>query len=516
MLFNSIDFLLIFLPCTLLLYYVLGKVEGPYARIWLCVASIVFYGWLNPGLVIILAVSVLFNFGISLLITSQKERRQQNLFLTVGVVGNLGALFYYKYAHWVLTVLADLGLHAGPLGQIVLPLGISFFTFTQIGYLLDCRDGLAKNRTFVDYVLFVTFFPHLIAGPILHHRDVMPQLTNPAIYRFSHKNFSIGLMIFFAGMFKKTVIADNISMIADAGFQSAGTAGFGASWISVLAYALQLYFDFSGYSDMAIGLAIMFNIRFPLNFNSPYKARNIVEFWQRWHMTLTSYLNAYLYNPISIRLSRAVMERRPNEKNPLATWYGFLLTIAVPTIWTMVLAGVWHGAGGKYLIFGALHATYIVVYRRWSPYGTKRRKKLVSPMARAADLWSARIITLICVAVADIFFRADSISQALSLLAGMVGLHPGDLAFQLQGTGVLWHAWLELLVLIGLFAVVWTAPNIYQMLGESSPAIGKVEAVKDGLLRWQPTLFWAAATGVVGATAVIAIGGASPFLYFQF
>ena len=310
MLFNSYLFLLVFLPITLAVYYAVGPLNLRLAALWLCLTSIVFYGWWNPQFVVLLAGSIAFNYAVSQLILHSEGRpRLQGLITGLGVGADLALLFHYKYFAALLGFLNDLGMSSATADSVILPLGISFFTFTQIGYLLDCKAGVVKERSLLSYVLFVTFFPHLIAGPILHHKEMMPQFAQPENYRFKAENLSVGMMLFVIGLAKKVLLADGIAPYADAGFAAPGELMFWGSWGASLCYALQLYFDFSGYSDMALGLAKMFGIRFPLNFNSPYKAGSIIEFWARWHMTLTRYLTAYLYYPVAMAVSKWRTER---------------------------------------------------------------------------------------------------------------------------------------------------------------------------------------------------------------
>jgi D-alanyl-lipoteichoic acid acyltransferase DltB (MBOAT superfamily) len=514
MLFNSLDFIFVFLPVVLAGYFVLGGWSDRAAKVWLCLASFVFYAWLTPAFLILLIASIAFNYTVSLLI-ARSRGRGRDLFLAIGVAGDLAALAYFKYAAWVLAELIGLGAPLHPLTGIVLPLGISFFTFTQIGYLIDVKDEIAKERGLINYVLFVTFFPHLIAGPILHNREVMPQFAERDVARFRMDHVVIGLTVFLLGLFKKTVIADGVAPTVAAGFNGAGHLSVAAAWVTILSFACQLYFDFSGYSDMAIGLARMFNVKFPLNFNSPYKAQNIADFWQRWHMTLTRYLNAYLYNTLAMPLLRTVMRIYPRAKDPEKKLGGFVLAVALPTFWTMTLAGIWHGAGGQFVIFGLLHATFITVYRFWSTFGRKRRRfKKGQPidLAERFEIALSVLITLVCVAAADVFFRAANVGQAMQLLSSAVGLsHHGLIAPQeVKALAAPAGA------LVALLGIIWWCPNIYQILGDASPALATMKARAPAWLTWRLRPGWAVGAGLVGAGAIMAIGRASQFLYFQF
>ncbi|HTP95841.1 MAG TPA: MBOAT family O-acyltransferase, partial [Burkholderiales bacterium] len=304
MLFNSYSFIFLFLPVTFCVFFWLGARRPLLAAGWLAVASLFFYGWWNPVYVALLAASIAFNYCVGLVLASDPSPRwapARRTVLAFGVGGDLLLLAYYKYADFLLgSVNALAGSHLS-LGQIILPLGISFFTFTQIAFLVDTYQGKVKEYNFVHYALFVTYFPHLIAGPVLHHKEMMPQFALPSVYRRNYSDIAIGLTFFAIGLFKKAVLADGAAPYANAVFSIAGsgqTVTLFEAWGGALAYTFQLYFDFSGYSDMAIGLSRLFGIRLPLNFDSPYKARNIIDFWRRWHMTLSRFLRDYLYFPL--------------------------------------------------------------------------------------------------------------------------------------------------------------------------------------------------------------------------
>jgi alginate O-acetyltransferase complex protein AlgI len=304
MLFNSYSFLLLFLPVTVIIFFRLGAYSRQLAAAWLGAASLFFYGYWNPAYVGLLLASIFFNYGIGYALAREHDtdrNRRKNFILTAGIVADLLLLGYYKYANFFLDTTNRILDTGWTLQDILLPLGISFFTFTQIAFLVDAWSGKAREYNFIHYLLFVTYFPHLIAGPVLHHKEMMPQFARPETYRFSWDNMTIGLTIFTIGLFKKSVLADGVSPYANVAFHAADMGeklDFLASWGGALAYTAQLYFDFSGYSDMAIGLSRMFGIVLPLNFNSPYKATNIIDFWRRWHMTLSRFLRDYLYIPL--------------------------------------------------------------------------------------------------------------------------------------------------------------------------------------------------------------------------
>jgi alginate O-acetyltransferase complex protein AlgI len=391
MLFSSAEFIFVFLPITFFVYFWLAERNQSYARLWLLFASIFFYGWWDYRNILLIAISMVFNFAVGNSIA--KERRKSVLVL--GVVINLAVLFYYKYANFFLTnVDALLGQQHHWL-NVVLPLGISFFTFTQIAYLVDCYNGKAGHYKFSNYCLFVTFFPHLIAGPIVHHSQLMPQFDNPSNMRINYDNIARGLFIFNIGLAKKIVIADTISTIVSNGYSNTGLLTTSQAWITSFAYSIQLYFDFSGYSDMAIGLGLLFNIDFPLNFNSPYKSKNIQEFWRRWHMTLSQFLRDYIYIPLG-----------GNRKGEWAKSRNLMITF--------VLGGIWHGAGWTFIFWGFMHGTALVVQNFFS-------KKYSMPD------WAGIVITFLWVNMAWVFFRAPSWHDAMNVVNAMFGMqHPAE------------------------------------------------------------------------------------------
>ncbi|MDH5777937.1 MAG: MBOAT family protein, partial [Gammaproteobacteria bacterium] len=346
MLFNSYEFILVFLPAVLWAYYQLGKTAIPQLSIALLIgASLFFYAWWNPAYLTLLVASMLINyaFGIAL------SRKPKRLYLTLGVTINLVALGYYKYSNFFidnLNVIANTNFH---LEQVILPLAISFFTFQQIAFLVDAYKNEAHEYQFLDYCLFVSFFPQLIAGPIVHHKEMMPQFQSFPAKNINYENLSTGLAIFIIGLAKKVLIADNLAPYANETFAAAGNGvslSFLEAWKGAFAYTFQLYFDFSGYSDMAIGLALMFGIRLPINFNSPYKATNIIEFWRCWHMTLSRFLRDYIYFPLG-----------GNRHGQIRRYTNLLIT--------MLLGGLWHGAAWTFVFWGFLHGIFLAVNHAW-------------------------------------------------------------------------------------------------------------------------------------------------------
>lgn len=526
-LFNSYLFLFLFLPVALGGYYALGAIRLRWASLWLCLASFVFYGWWNPRFVVLLAASILFNYVISLRILREREQpASQGWTVAFGVACNLLLLFYYKYFVSLMGAVHGVWQGVDTPGGILLPLGISFFTFTQIGYLLDCRAGYVKSASLLKHTLFVTFFPHLIAGPVLHHKEMMPQFADPENYRFKSENLSIGGSLFVIGLAKKVLFADSTAPYADVGFNAPAQLQFWAAWGTSLAYAMQLYFDFSGYSDMAMGLAKMFGVRFPLNFNSPFKATCIIDYWARWHMTLTRYLTAYLYYPLAMKISRWRTRRGlPVGSIGSRTPGGFAWMIAAPTLYTMTLAGVWHGAGLQFFLYGVLHGSYLCVNHGWRTLMGTRMEQL---SGRSLTLWRGFcvLLTFVAVIVAFSFFRAASVGDAIGLLRGMSGAQGIEALHWPENLPVEWELsqiWrmvvgrhLLVVYLAALLAIVWLAPNSHEILGRFSPALARVHEARVPQWSWRPSAPWVVMISLLLFLCVMHLHRQSRFLYFQF
>ena len=539
MLFNSFPFLFLFLPISIGGFFAASAAGRATGRAWLVFASLAFYTWWHPAFTVLLLISIAFNYGCGRLLLAGAGRdsgRTQGALLAAALACNLGALFYYKYAYAVVAGLAGFGvIQSGWMDAVLLPLGISFFTFTQIGFLVDCRSGAVQDRGLVDYLLFVTFFPHLIAGPILHHREIMPQFARAATYRLHLPNLAQGLALFFIGLFKKGLIADPISASASPGFADPASLDVLGAWGAALAYSMQLYFDFSGYSDMAIGIALMCNVHFPFNFNSPYKARNIIDFWQRWHMTLTRYLTLSLYNPIALSVTRRRATRGLATNRQAAAKPGaFASMIAMPMVVTMALAGIWHGAGWQFLVFGLLHAAYLTVNHAWRVFGPRPAQHgwLRGPAWGVLCL----VVTYLAVLVAQIFFRAGSVADAWSMLLGMAGWHGASFVVPvppwvpgLAGAPGAWlqaRGWIapaenggdwmrEVFGLALAFGLVFFTPNSQEIVG--LPALG-AKPVRGATPRaWlRMDARWGIVAGLVAVAGIMSIGAKSEFLYFQF
>jgi alginate O-acetyltransferase complex protein AlgI len=546
MLYNSYEFIFGFLPLLLLACFLLARFAGPVAaQVLLIVASIGFYAAWNVAFVPLLLGSITFNYWLAhkMIGTTNATRRRVLLIMAIGV--DLGLLGYFKYTNYFLSTVNSLGGTSFQTLAIILPLGISFYTFQQITLLVDVSRGQVKEFHFRDFMLFVIFFPHLIAGPIVHHREMMPQFQK-ATWRFDWSNMAVGISLFGIGLFKKTVIADGMAGHVAPIFANA-VSGQPVSliyaWAAALGFTLQLYFDFSGYSEMALGLARMVGIRLPMNFNSPLKASSVIEFWSRWHITLTRFLTAYLYTPMVMALTRRRMSKR---KKILAgsrtTIEAFLALIAVPTVITMFLAGVWHGAGNQYVIVGILFGSYIVINHAWRMFRPRFWKHAYSHDQIMRVVGSP--LTLVCVIVALVFFHAETVAVGMNIVSGMAGLHGtalppvidarfpalgsalASIGVEFTGGGLneflATLAWVSILLVLAL-----GFPNTLEILREHDPAItdtapsalGQAPSFirsLDRYLIWQPTVQWAAMTALLTGVGILAMNQIVPFLYWQF
>ena len=406
MLFNSYAFIFVFFPLVLLGFFLIGKRHSRAAAGFLALASLFFYGWWSVKALPLLLASIGINYWFGLRLTPDAEHRRPKSLLVLALALNLGLLAVFKYADFFVeninTALAAAGVAPLPLLHVLLPIGISFYTFTQIAFLVDCWQGKVRERSFLHYLLFVTYFPHLIAGPVLHHAQMMPQFANPATYRADPDKLSLGLAIFTFGLAKKMLIADPMGQFADLvfnGVHGGVSPSLATSWLGALAYTLQIYFDFSGYSDMAVGLSLCFGVQLPQNFNSPYKSTSIIEFWRRWHISLSTFLRDYLYVPLG-----------GNRKGTARRYLNLFLT--------MLLGGLWHGAAWTFVIWGALHGFYLMVNHYWN--AKLRGGQATSSRIGRVLGWG---LTFLAVMVAWVVFRADSVTTAAALYKGMLGLN---------------------------------------------------------------------------------------------
>jgi D-alanyl-lipoteichoic acid acyltransferase DltB (MBOAT superfamily) len=513
MLFNSYHFIAAFLPATIFAVWLAERLFSRTAALAVVtLASLFFYAWWSPPHVLLLLLSITGNFLLAGSIRRFSRKGRDNsarALMIVGVVANLAVIAYYKYADFFISDIAGLAGLDFAMGAVVLPLGISFFTFQQIAYVIDSYRSKLADHDFLDYALFISFFPQLIAGPIVYHGEMLPQLRGGAAFRFSASDLGIGLKLFVMGLFKKVVLADGMAVYATPGFEAVETGAVLSlieAWSAALAYTLQLYFDFSGYSDMAIGLGCMFGLRLPLNFNSPYKATSIIEFWRRWHMTLSRFLREFLYIPLG-----------GGRHGPTRRWLNLLIT--------MLLGGLWHGAGWTFVAWGGLHGGYLCINHGWRfGRGFLFGGLPVHPIERFAGF----VVTFIAVVIAWVFFRAESFAGALTMLEGMAGMHgvilPDVWAIRLAplmpiftsmgvtaGPTPLFEGTLEIVSIAGLLLLAFLAPSSQQWIGWQFHPNEKRQ-------RGVPGAFRAILFGLLAGYVAIHlyVGGYSEFLYFQF
>lgn len=521
MLFNSYLYLFIFLPVTLFVFFRIGNFgHHRVASIWLVGASLFFYSWWNPSYLGLILASILFNYAIGIAVsrkTAGSSDRQRRHLLFIGVLLNLLTLGFYKYTGLLVGTANTLFDLQTPIPSIALPLAISFFTFQQIAFLVDSYRGETREINFLHYTLFVCFFPQLIAGPIVHHKEILPQFRRRSTYLFSHRNLAIGATIFTIGLFKKTVIADGISVYSTPVFDAASqdaTLTFFEAWGGALAYTFQIYFDFSGYSDMAIGSARMFGIKLPANFNSPYKSRNIIEFWRRWHMTLSRFLRDYLYFPLG-----------GSRCGKLRRYVNLLIT--------MLLGGLWHGAAWTFVAWGFMHGTLLIINHAWIRLCQKAQlPRLPEKLQRG----TGRALTLFAVINSWVLFRATDFESALNVYKGMYGLNGLTLSREFFGAmpslhplisslglsmGKLpyFHGLIEIAALTALLLITLLLPNTQQLMRNYSPVYKSRESTNNDMglsITWKPSAAWALILFLMFAASVGQMTNISEFLYFNF
>jgi alginate O-acetyltransferase complex protein AlgI len=543
MVFSSAVFIFFFLPIVFIGFVVTQRLAGSRRVVlyWLIASSLFFYGWWNPRYLLLIAVLLAANFGASRAIATARNSSARTFWLAAGLTVNLSALFYYKYMNFFLEVgntIVGGHLH---IEAIVLPLGISFFTFQKIALLIDTYYGRVQRLQFAEYCLFVLFFPQLIAGPIVHHAEVVPQFERLHERRANWNQVALGLAVFFIGLFKKVVFADSLAAGDVSPVFAATSAGatplFLEAWGGVLGYTLEMYFDFSGYSDMAIGAALLFGIRLPQNFNSPFKAANIIDFWRRWHMTLTRFLTAYIYNPLSLWLTRRRLAKGLRGiGGPHTTPGAFINLLLLPTLMTMFLSGLWHGAGYTFIIWGLLHGVFLTVNHGWRLLVQRRTIQKKRHIRFSKPIGIA--MTLLCVVVSMAFFRAHSAGEALSLLKAMFG----GSGIQLPDTFGSWssgHSFAGCCTflprngayghihggwhLIGLAALlVWclALPNAQQIFSRFDTALGSQAKEEPSIvpLRFAFNWKWVAfmSTAALFSLLYVQSNIAQEFLYFDF
>ena len=477
MLFNSYVFMLAFLPLTLLIYFLLGRLPERIQlnKLFLVLASFVFYGYNNPSYVPIIVCSILVNYALSQLMLRAEKKAVRLPLMLLGLLLNLGVLFYFKYHDFFAENMnAFLGT-SWTLYHLALPLGISFFTFQQLSYVIDSYRRTVPRYNILDYALFVTFFPQLVAGPIVLHSEIVPQFADKKNRHFNFDNFAPGLYAFALGLFKKVIVADTFGIAVEAGFADALSLNTAEAWFVAIGYTLQLYFDFSGYCDVATGVGLMFNIKIPLNFNSPYKSLNIREFWQRWHITLSRFLTNYIYFPLG-----------GNRKGTLRTYVNLMIVF--------LASGLWHGAGWLFLLWGLMHGVASVLYRIF-----RRQYDDLHPALQ----W---ILTFGFVIVAWVFFRATSMADALAIIKSMLMMDFGPIrssitsAFALPG-GIRpgYNA---------IFMMAWYVLSLFACLG--------MKNTYEKTMAFKPTIFNALMTVILILYVTLSLSNVSVFLYFNF
>ncbi len=517
MIFSAWQFIFVFLPVTVAGFFLIPERYGTARKWWLTLASFYFYGYWKVDYVPLLLGSILFNYAVGESMVRLRNPQQRWWILLAGVGGNLAVLGYFKYTDFAVNLFADF-FTGQPDGEpitfnIILPLAISFFTFTQISYIVDVYRDEAKHYKFLDYALFVVFFPHLIAGPIVRHWEIIPQLTGKLL-KLKFRNVATGGALFFIGLFKKVLFADPLGGYVDPLF-AASAAGTVLTpldaWIATLGFGLQIYFDFSAYSDMAIGLARIFDVKFPVNFNSPYKARNVMEFWSRWHITLTRFLREYVYFPLG-----------GNRKGKGRQ--------AFNGVATMFLSGLWHGAGLTFIVWGLLHGFYLIVAHTWS-------RVCVSLGWKGEGWWAkagAVVLTFVAVHVGWVYFRAESLAQANEIVASLFGFngfsipqgivssvrevqHAADWAgiAVVPNAADFGHGYALVQILL-LIIICWTLPNSQQLLTLYRPTLERVRPQGRCVLKLN--LLTGALAGIFFFLVIrhYFLAPANTFIYFDF
>ena len=515
--FNSILFMLAFLPAAVLGYYFLALTPLHRLRLpFLIAMTLIFYGRAQVGYVPLLLGSIAVNYGIAVMIAKNADRESaKKMWLTLGVVGNAGALIGLKYLSSVAgTVAAALG-HGSPIGGIVAPLAISFYTFQQISFLVDVARGKVVLEGLARYMSFVAFFPTLLAGPITLYSEIGPQLGIRPQRKGVAQNLLIGLIVFSLGLFKKTVLADTAGLWVDPIFASVhhgSTAGFFLGWGAAFTYTLQIYFDFSGYCDMAIGAARMVGIVLPLNFFSPLRCTSISDLWRRWHMTLGRFVRTYIHQPLSLPLARLAAEKGYGK------WTSMSVSTLLPTFLSMLIIGTWHGPSWTYVVFGAMHGAFMCINEL---YNAVTRKKRRHKKDSATAIFCYGLLTLLAFVTAEVPFRSENMTDASRIFAGMAGLrglgltHNGNQLFSVAGNGMLLP-----MIAIGLL-IVYFLPNTEQIMDAVHPALEweKWRRVDPARLyfRFRFTPAWVAAVSLALFFGFALISrGTTKFIYFNF
>jgi alginate O-acetyltransferase complex protein AlgI len=517
--FSSPEFLFLFLPAALAGTFFLRRISQGHALLWLGLASAVFYARWHPPSLILLVASITFNFLSGERIRSAPTEQAAGRYLRLSVAANLLALAYFKYSGFLASAVSSAIGSEARFDAPTLPLGISFFTFTQIAFLVDMRRTRTATSTFPSYWLFVTYFPHLIAGPVLHHAQFIPQFRRRRAFTITWTSLAVGLSLLTIGLAKKTLLADPLGAYASSVFDDAAAGAaplLVESWIGALCYTFQLYFDFSGYSDMALGISRIINLRLPANFLSPYKATSIIDFWRRWHVSLSAFLRDYLYIPLG-----------GNRKGSWRTKLNMFLT--------MLLGGIWHGAGWTFILWGAFHGALLVLNHSWRSLTGHRLAEARS--GRTVRL-AGGLLTFMLVLLGWTLFRSADLDTAgrmirglcgfngISLPAGLVPFLPEVLTRALNvadegmfaGSAALRNMGINRLLLLLPVAsvIIWWMPNTAELFRRRSVVALSPMLASAGSARWRPGLAISLLAGCLLALAILAINSRSEFLYFQF
>lgn len=469
MLFNSHEFIFLFLPFIVLVYFFLNQCKLTLiSSCWLILASLLFYSYWNIIYLPLLLASILINFGIGNLLLKKRLKLNRRVTLVTGIIFNVALLMWFKHYDFFVTNINYALSTNFTLLNLLLPLGISFFTFQQISYLVDTYRNETKDNGFIYYMLFVSFFPQLIAGPIVQHKEMVPQFIDNGNRKINYKNIAVGIFIFTIGLFKKVGIADTLAVWANAGFDQFDNLTMFEGWIASLSFTFQLYFDFSGYTDMAIGSALLFNIKLPMNFNSPYKSLNLIEFWRRWHITLSRFLFQYIYVPLG------------GSRNRKSRTYVNLLII-------FLISGFWHGSGWTFIFWGILHGFGIVINRIWRSFNIKINKII------------AWFITFNFVNVSWIFFRANNWGDALKIFKSMFGFNGINMAEKQGLLFVTQNNFLFILITLALSFIVIFCKNSFELSNQFIPS-------------WRTSI----AVSILAIYSIFSLTKVSVFLYFNF
>ncbi|MEL6298495.1 MAG: MBOAT family O-acyltransferase [Pseudomonadota bacterium] len=503
--FHSYWFVLGFLPAAYILFLISHRVGGwPMAIRFLGIASLVYYAQfgLSPLAVLITSVGVNYIIGMTL-VRGMKSRTHAGFLLAAGVVANLLMLGYFKYSNFLIDVSNQLSGAGFSHINIMVTVGVSFFTFIQIGFLIEAYNGQVQRQPFSRYLVFATFFPCIAAGPLVMQKEMFDQMKDRSDSAFNARRLAAAVTLFCIGLFKKCAIADSIAPYADSVFNGA-SAGLAidqaTAWAGALAYTMQLYFDFSGYCDMALGLGLLFGLKLPLNFNSPFKATNISDFWRRWHMTMTRFFTSFIYTPLAMNGMRSALT---NGWSPLSR---YLMTAAVPAIVTFLIAGIWHGSGYTFIVYGLIHGVAIAAYLGW------REAKM--PALPAPVAW---VLTMLVVVTGLVVFRADNMSTVVTMLSTMWLPMLSEPVAVAQAVEINLARVSAMIVL--LLAVVLLFPNSQQILHRDWPSIDPKPdnaSLEAGLLTWRPRAYHSLSMGLLFCVALSSIGASSSFLYYQF